>query len=111
MCEADLIAIHRPGGDVDNPTVFRQRASQLITERLNILLFTARRIRHARQIARSASPRPARSRAHNYRAHRGSSGAPLIQFESGGGSNNASSAASGAWNMRSHSSKSARRIG
>ena len=36
---------------------------------------------------------------------------PLVQLESGGGSNNASSAASGAWKMRSHSSKSARPIG
>jgi len=41
----------------------------------------------------------------------GGSGAPVVQFESGGGSNNASSAASGAWKMRSHSSKSARPIG
>jgi hypothetical protein len=35
----------------------------------------------------------------------------VAQFDSGGGSNKASSAASGAWKRESHSSRSARRIG
>jgi hypothetical protein len=55
---------------------------------------------HERRNCRSGRAEPIRS-----------SDAPLAQSESGGGSNSASSAASGAWKIRSDSSKSARPIG